>query len=112
MSEYTPDAWHILKIEGYKDQKSEPVYKVLAGWYGGYLGSDSWKLNSGITKITDCGEYYDIDGYSGSTYRCYKTVERFTGLMSNMLHSWTSHKDSGLVIETITMEEALKIFKE
>lgn len=112
MSLYEPDAWHILKIDGYEDQKGEPIYKVLAGWYGGYLNGDSWKLNSGITKITDCGDYYDIDGYSGSTYRCYKTVEHFSGLMSSMLSYWQSNPDSGLDIEAISIEETLKQFKE
>jgi hypothetical protein len=109
MSFYTPDAWHILKIDGYKSEDG-PIYKVLAGWYGGYAGSDSWKLNSGITKITDCGDYYDIDGYSGSTYRCYKRVERFTGLMYGMLDHWMANKDSGLTIEPVSIEEALKQF--
>lgn len=111
MSNYTPDAWHIIKIAGYKDSDG-PVYKVLAGWYGGYAGSDSWKLNSGITKITDQGEYYDVDGYSGSTYRCYKGVERFSGLMSQMFNYWQSNNDSGLTLEAVSMEETLKQFKE
>lgn len=111
MSLYTPDAWHILKIEGYKDE-SEPIYKVLAGWYGGFAGSDSWKLNSGITKITDCGDHYDIDGYSGSTYRCHKATERFSGLMHNMLAYWQSAEDSGIKIEAVSMEDTLQHFKE
>ena len=48
MSTYTPDLWVILE---FKEKDSEEVNrKVLASWYGGYAGSDSWKLSSGITK--------------------------------------------------------------
>jgi hypothetical protein len=69
MSEYVPDKWVIIKIEG----KNVPLtYKVFACWFGGYLGSNSWKLNSGITKVTKDGEFYLYKGHSGSVYRCHK----------------------------------------
>jgi len=109
MSEYTPDVWHILKLEGYKDSEG-PVYKVLAGWYGGYTGSDSWKLNSGITEIIDQGDYYDIKGHSGSVYKCYKGIERFSGLTSSMLAYW--QKESDIKIEAISIEDTIKFLRE
>ena len=70
MSEYRPDKWVVVKITGYKD--SPPVHKVFACWYGGYAGSDSWKLNSGITKATLEGFVYSFEGSSGSVYDCHK----------------------------------------
>jgi hypothetical protein len=71
MSEYIPDKWVVVKISGYNDN-SKPVYKVFACWYGGWAGSDSWKLNSGITKVTLEGYVYSFEGYSGSVYECHE----------------------------------------
>jgi hypothetical protein len=69
MSDYHPDKWVVVKITG-KDYPS--VHKVFACWYGGYLGSDSWKLNSGITKATLEDNTYSFEGSSGSVYYCGK----------------------------------------
>jgi hypothetical protein len=69
MGEYNPDHWVIIKIDS---EKYGVVYKVLAGWYGGYLGSDSWRMNSGITQCIEEGNYWLFIGSSGSTYVCHK----------------------------------------
>ena len=83
MSEYSPDAWRIIKITPWPEKKNqEVIYKVLAGWYGGYLDGDYWKLNSGITKIEEDGNFYVFFGYSGSSYRCHKDTERFSVMTS------------------------------
>jgi hypothetical protein len=70
MSDYTPDRWVVVKITA----PNVLLYKVFACWYGGYAGSDSWKMNSGITKVTfNLENYcYYFEGYSGSVYGCYK----------------------------------------
>lgn len=70
MSEYTPDNWVVLKIQ----YQGDVIYKVLAGWSGGYLGTDEWRLNSGITgcHMEKDGDYYFFTGSSGSVYRCHK----------------------------------------
>lgn len=41
-----PDKWVILHVN---DQ--QPFFKILSAFYGGYLGSDSWRLSSPIVKI-------------------------------------------------------------
>jgi hypothetical protein len=69
MTEYSPDRWVVIKVTG-SDNTS--IYRILASWYGGYAGSDSWQLNSGITKVVDKGAYYDFHGRSGSLYKCHK----------------------------------------
>lgn len=66
--DYRPDKWVVVKI-GDKN-----LYKVFACWYGGYAGSDSWKLNSGITKVTLEGNVYSFEGSSGSVYECHKDI--------------------------------------
>ena len=51
---YTPDNWVVLKLKPGKG--AHPIYKVLAGWSGGYLDGDSWRMNSGISKVTENGD--------------------------------------------------------
>lgn len=65
MTEYLPDNWVVLKIT----YQNETVYKVLGGWSGGYLDGDSWRMNSGITRVEDHETYYNFYGYSGSVYK-------------------------------------------
>lgn len=77
MSYYTPDRWEVLKLT----RGSDVTYKVLAGWYGGYLGADTWQLNSGIERVVDTGDAYEFYGYSGSVYTCYKVSCGMSGLM-------------------------------
>lgn len=84
MSIYTPDAWNIVSFTS----NGEKVDKVFAGWYGGYTGSDSWKMSSGIVKIEETDNAYLVHNYSGSIYTCYKNAERLTGLMASIYASW------------------------
>ena len=84
MSIYTPDAWVVIDI-------TTPTYsvrKILAGWYGGYGGGDSWKLSSGVTAVNEFPDRYEFINESGSIYVCYKTIQRLTGLTGSMLASW------------------------
>lgn len=74
MSEYVPDYWTVIFLNG-----ADPHYRVLAGWSGGYLYGDSWKLNSGITKVSDDGEYLLFSGASESLYRCHKEAYGLRG---------------------------------
>ena len=67
MSEYKPDNWVVLKI---MQPDQDTLYKVLGGWSGGYLDGDSWRLNSGITKVVYREKYVDFYGSSGSVYQC------------------------------------------
>jgi len=69
MSAYTPDLWVIVEINSDEHGK---IRKVLGSWYGGFAGSDEWRMNSGIEKVIEQDDYYDVIGYSGSVYKCYK----------------------------------------
>jgi hypothetical protein len=68
VTEYNPDNWVVLKMV-YKDKT---FYKLLAGWSGGYLNGDSWKLNSGIEKVELDNDRYKFYGSSDSVYSCHK----------------------------------------
>ena len=76
MSDYSPDNWVVLKIKEGKLDRG--FYKVLAGWSGGYLDGDYWRMNSGITEVTEDGDYYEFYGQTGSRYRCHKKGYRLT----------------------------------
>jgi hypothetical protein len=86
MSEYVPDRWVVLKINS--PSRSSPLYKVFAGWSGGYLDGDSWKLNSGITKVEEDGDYLLFHGHSGSVYKCHKKGYGMTSYMSMVFQAF------------------------
>jgi hypothetical protein len=102
VSEYIPDKWVVVKITG---GEQPPIYKVFACWYGGYAGSDSWKLNSGITKATLEGFVYSFEGSSGSVYQCHKDIYGTNmyghGVLSNMIEQ---AKKRGVDIEILPEE--------
>ena len=82
MTEYNPDNWVVIKIKGV-----DPHYRVLGGWDGGYLDGDSWRMNSGITRVVDADDHWlHFRGSSGSVYRCNKGS--YTLRMNNA-HVWT-----------------------
>jgi hypothetical protein len=100
MSNNTPDKWVILKIT-LKDS-TEPIYKVFATWYGGYLGADSWRMNSGIVHVEESDNYYAFHGHSGSIYtcnkspNCYGTSGYSSGILNNMITK-VNESDAGTV---------------
>lgn len=106
MSTYTPDCWVIVKII----QDSTVIYKILAGWYGGYLGADSWKINSGIVAVTEENGLLLFHGETGSIYKCHPGCER----MSTYVHSIFSHlkgqETESLKIDTVEYSEFKEAF--
>ena len=77
---YFPDNWVIIKIKG-----DDPHYRVLGGWSGGYASGDSWRMNSGITKVEFENDQYIFYGSSGSRYICHKDAY---ALRMNIGHVW------------------------
>ena len=64
----TPQRWVIV---GFK-KGEETYHKVFASWAGGYLDGDSWRMNSGITKVEEDDRHFYFYGFSGSCYKCHK----------------------------------------
>jgi hypothetical protein len=99
MSDYTPDRWVVIKITG---PDTPPVHKVFACWFGGYAGSDSWKLNSGITKATLEGNCYSFEGSSGSVYECHKDSYGYNMYGGSVLHKMIDNASAnGVTIEVL-----------
>ena len=89
----TPEKWVIIKIEN-----GEALYKVFGTWAGGYLGSDRWKINSGIVEVKQDENNYYFIGFSGSCYKCnknsYGTITSFgLGILNNFIE-----KSNGRVV--------------
>lgn len=96
MSVYHPDKWVLIKVG------DENLYKVFACWYGGYAGSDSWQLNSGVVSVTQEGYVYSFKGSSGSVYEChadtYGTNFYGSSVLNNMIKKAA---DNGVHIEIL-----------
>lgn len=88
MSEYFPDRWVIVKIEGTKVPK--PYYRVFGSWYGGYCGSDSWKMSSGIESVSfdSVKGQYTMPQTSGSVYTFYKSSFGMSAYGNNVLMNY------------------------
>ena len=84
MSDYSPDRWVIVKITTPK----ELLYKVFATWGAGYGGSDSWKMNSGITRASLVDDRWEFDGYSGSVYSCHQEAYGTNGYGGSVLQGF------------------------
>jgi hypothetical protein len=101
MSEYTPDRWVIVKIITPK----EHLYKVFASWYGGYGGSDSWKMNSGIVRATLVDNCWEFSGSSGSVYSCHKDSYGTNGYGSSVLSNMIGQAEAqDIEIEVLDRE--------
>ena len=107
MSEYSPDRWVVLEITTPK----ETIRKVFAGWYGGYAGSDSWKLNSGITETREHDDVFEFDGYSGSTYFCHRNCHGMSGYMHSVLSAWRAQAEErgDVHIRIIDLEDTVVV---
>lgn len=113
-NEYVPDDWVIVKFSGKDVNDGVPLYKVLAGWYGGYLNGDSWRMNSGITRILEREKHYTIEGYSGSVYECHKDSERMSGIMGGAYCNYENlakESEKDIELEIVPIESILEMFK-
>lgn len=81
MATYVPDRWIVITLS----DGDEEIDKVLGGWYGGYLGSDTWQVNSGIKSVKEHPDHFIFHGYSGSVYKCFKHDYGLTSLTYSVL---------------------------
>lgn len=105
---YQPDDWVIVLLDSKEFGK---VYKVLAGWYGGYTQGDSWKLSSGIEGLEVGDKLYTMPQSSGSTYICHKNNERMSGLMSGVFASFAKQAEETktFTISVVKMSDFLEL---
>ena len=75
-----PDRWVIVEIVF----PTATERKVFCGSYGGYLGSDDWRLSSRIEKEEEHEDRVEITTMSGSRYTLFKSNHGWTGLMTSV----------------------------
>lgn len=109
MSNYTPDVWVVLEFD-HPDLET-PTRKVFAGWYGGFAGSNSWQLNSGIEAVRRSGDWFEFVGYSGSVYRCGMSNYHMSSLMQGVLANWLKQAEQrgDTQIRILTLDEVLEM---
>ena len=96
--EYNPHRWLMVRLSN--DGKVH--YRVFATWAGGYLDADEWKLNSGVTQLTETESHYLFEGSSGSVYKCGKKSYGSTGYGFGVLNNLiTKSLDQGTVIDIL-----------
>jgi hypothetical protein len=93
---YCPDKWVVIKISS--DDKSH--YRVLGSWFGGYAGSDSWRMNSGITSASLEDKFYKFTGSSGSVYMCHKDTYGMSSYTHSVLDDFKTKVQIELLPET------------
>lgn len=111
MSEHNPDRWVIIEIINPADtvKTSEKLYKVFGGWYGGYAYGDSWRMNSGITKVEkDGANHFLFHGYSGSVYRCRVDAFGMSNYMGQMYDSFLKQAEKeGIPFRFLSFDETM-----
>lgn len=111
MSYYTPSGWAFLKIKVCGQDNT--IVKMFGSWSGGYLTGDSWRVNSGVTKIEENDHEYIVSGYSGSQYILSKTANHITGYNKGVLEDMIEElKSYGHQAEIISIEDAISIIRE
>lgn len=103
---YTPSGWAFLKIQSH--EQDDVIVKVFASWVGGYTAGDSWRLNSGVTKIEENDTEYVVLGYSGSGYILSKKSNYITSWNRQVLDDMIAELRSyGHQAEIISVQEAI-----
>ena len=80
---YSPDLWSIIEVE----HNGEVMQKVLASWFGGYLGSNSWKISSSINEVVELPNAYEFHNESGSIYIGYKNCYGASSYALDVFHN-------------------------
>ena len=86
----TPDKWIVVQIG-----INKPFYKVFASW------ADEWRMNSGISKVEDAGEYFLFHGYSGSVYKCDKQAYGTNSYTQGVLDDIIEKASTVMTVQTM-----------
>ena len=105
MSIYTPDKWVVVEI----NLENDSACKVLAGWGGSYTWGESWKLSSGITKVTEYPDRYEFLNHSGSNYICRKDAQGLSRYTSGIFANFERDLDNRGSIRILEEEEFKKV---
>lgn len=102
-NEYRPDNWVVIRIS----KENKTIDKILSGWAGSYLYGESWRLSSGVTKILDKDDHFEIHNQSGSVYLCSKNRYGFNITSQGILSSWekSANERDDIDLKLLSIEE-------
>ncbi|MBT9138361.1 MAG: hypothetical protein DDT31_00919 [Syntrophomonadaceae bacterium] len=108
MREYIPDAWKIVEIDSPEHGK---IFKVLAGWHGGYTVGDSWKLSSGIKDVKIDDKVFTMPQVGGSVYICHADNECMNEIMGDVFANFEVQlqKSKAGVIRLLAWKDYLEL---
>lgn len=92
MNDYTPDKWAIVHITS---KEHPPIDKVVGSWYGNFGSGDSWRMNSGIEKVIETEDFYEVEGYSGSVYHCRKGCQGMSAYTEMVMNNMATQLEEG-----------------
>lgn len=104
MNTYEPEKWVIIEIS----TGTNIVQKVFCGNYGGYTGSDTWKLNSGNVSETEFPDRWEFTGANGSVYICYKHCYGMSNYMFGIFKGWLGQLKDDMVLLVLEDKYATK----
>jgi hypothetical protein len=94
-SSWNPDRWVVIEMAEFGVASSR---KVLAGWTGGYLSGDSWRLSSQIVSEKEFADRWEFSGSSGSLYVCRKSLYGLSSLMAQVWVGWCEKSQTGQLV--------------
>lgn len=80
---YFPHKWVVIDYG--KEYAATQRYAILAGWYGGFAGSDSWKRSSPVVEWDFKEDDLEVTTESGSKYILHKNTIGVTMLTQSLI---------------------------
>src|SRR6185503_426947 len=100
--QYIPDRWVLLEISN----DGHVTHKVFGTWFGGYVDGESWRLNSGITRVHRTkNKGFAVEGYSGSEYQIRESNYGTTGYTGGVVEGFVAQSSA---IRLLKEKEALE----
>ena len=97
-----PHKWVVIDYG--KECADTQRYAILAGWYGGFAGSDSWKRSSPIAEWDFKEDDLEVSTESGSKYVLHKGAIGVTMLTQSLI------SEAGLTVVS-KWEDVCKLVK-
>ncbi len=106
---YCPDRWIVVIIT----TPTESWKRVFSGAYGGYGGSDTWRMSSPIVSETREGNALTFITESGSEYQCHLGAYGMSGYMNAVFDNYAERNSEkvSLLIDETYKDMALKYEK-
>ena len=80
---YFPHKWVVIDYG--EEYAATQRYAILAGWYGGFAGSDSWKRSSPVVEWDFKEDDLEVTTESGSKYVLHKGAIGVTMLTQSLI---------------------------